>query len=259
MTEPEVLVEDRDGVRVVRLNRPERLNALTTTMRRLIAGAVEEFDRDDALKVLVLTGNGRAFCSGADLSVDGAFTPRNRRDMKTPRFWWHLPFEQTDKPTICALNGTVAGGGLGLALSCDLIYAAEGARILPGFIRVGFTPDNGVAQGVLRRMGYPRALRYLLEGEALSGEAAVQAGLIDAVFPADELEPEVMALAARWASGPSVTIELTKRLLKDAATMSRAQLLAHEELILTMARQTEDLAEGVAAFREKRQPQWKGR
>lgn len=254
----EVLVEDRDGIRTVTLNRPERLNALTPTMRVQLKATLEEFDADDNLRVLVLTGAGRGFCSGADLRDEGTVEKRSRAELKSPRNWWQLAFDRTDKPLICALNGVAAGAGLGLAFACDIIIAAAGATLHPAFIKLGRTPDNGIALSLQRRVGYSRALMILVTGDPVTAEEAKKLGLVDEVCPDEELPTRVQALAQRIASGPSVAIDLTKRLLKDAATLDRRQLLAYEEVVSRLAGATEDAQEGLAAFRERRTPMFKG-
>lgn len=255
----DIVITDEHGIRLLELNRPDALNALTDRMRREIEEAVRDFDADDALKALVLTGRGRGFCSGADLSANEPVEAATRRQRKQPRFWWHLPFEQTEKPTICAVNGVAAGGGIGLALSCDIVFAAESARFHPAFLRIALVPDNGVSHAIVRRMGYPQALLFLLRGEPLDASKALALGLVDEVHPGDSLLEAAMAVARAAASGPSVSIELTKRLLKDAARYDRATALLAEEIAINLARATEDNAEGVAAFRERRQPEFRGR
>jgi 2-(1,2-epoxy-1,2-dihydrophenyl)acetyl-CoA isomerase len=255
----EIAITDADGVRLLELNRPDALNALTDPMRRAIEEAVRDFDADDRLKALVLTGRGRGFCSGADLSTNEAVGRTTRRQAKQPRFWWHLPFDETEKPTICAVNGAAAGGGIGLALSCDIVFAAESARFHPAFLRIALVPDNGISQTLVRRMGYARALLFLLRDEPLDAEAALRFGLVDEVHPGATLLEAAMAVARAAAEGPSVSVELTKRLLKQAATLDRGTALMAEEVAINLARATEDNAEGVRAFRERRAPQFRGR
>jgi len=206
--------------------------------------------------VLILTGAGRGFCAGADLSAPTpvAAVPKAPR----PRFWWHLPFEETNKPTICALNGAAAGGGIGLALSCDFVIAAESARLHPAFVGLGLSPDNGISQKIVARIGYEKSLMFFLDGSPLDAAGAKAIGLVDEVVPNDELVMRARALATTFANRPAVSVSLTKRLLKEARKLDRANALILEEAAIALARQTEDAAEAVAARREKREPRWKG-
>jgi 2-(1,2-epoxy-1,2-dihydrophenyl)acetyl-CoA isomerase len=255
----EIAITDEDGVRLLELNRPDAMNALTDTMRAAIAEAVREFDADDSLKALVLTGRGRGFCSGADLATNQPAEKTSRRQSKQPRFWWHMPFDQTEKPTIAAVNGAAAGGGIGLALSCDIVFAAESARFHPAFLRIALVPDNGVSQSIVRRIGYSKSLLYFLRGEPLDANAALALGLVDEVHADDTLLADAMTLAQTIANGPSVSVELTKRLLKQAAALDRGSALVAEEVAISLASATADNAEGRAAFREKRPPKFQGR
>lgn len=256
MATSEVLVADAGGIRTVTLNRPDVLNAMTDAMREAIAEAVRDFDANDDLRVLVLTGAGRGFCSGADLSGKPAEAGRPKRP--SPRFFWHLPFEETNKPTICALNGAAAGGGLGLVLSCDLVIASETAKLHPAFVGLGLSPDNGVSQKLVARIGYPRALQFFLAGAPLTAPHAKEIGFVDEVVAPGELMPRAMEVAATFANRPPVAVALTKRLLKEALTHDRSTGLILEEAAIALARQTADAAEGAAAFRERREPVWKG-
>ncbi|MEX2229668.1 MAG: enoyl-CoA hydratase/isomerase family protein [Dehalococcoidia bacterium] len=245
---PEILVADADGVRTLTLNRPDRLNALTLTMRAAIAEAVTAFDRDDELRVLVLTGAGRGFCSGADLSGQGEVVKQGPKEWARHRFWWHRPFDDTEKPTICALNGVAAGAGLGLALSCDVIVASDAATIAPATARLGLSPDNGVAQRLVRRVGYPRALKILLLARTLPAGDAHALGIVDDVVPAADFVAAVAELARAFAAVPMVTAMLTKRLLRDAPGLPREVELAYEELLLQFAAASPEAAAARAAY-----------
>jgi 2-(1,2-epoxy-1,2-dihydrophenyl)acetyl-CoA isomerase len=255
----EIAITDNGGVRLLELNRPGAMNALTDKMRAAIDGAVREFDADDSLKALVLTGRGRGFCSGADLATNQATERNSRHQAKQPRFWWHLPFDLTEKPTICAVNGAAAGGGIGLALSCDIVFAAASARFHPAFLRIALVPDNGLSQSIVRRVGYSKALLFFLRGEPLDAPSALALGLVDEVHADDATLEAAMTLARTIASGPSVSVELTKRLLKQSASLDRGTALMAEEIAINLARATADNAEGAAAFREKRLPNFEGR
>lgn len=247
-------MHDAHGVRTLTLNRPDRLNALTLTMRAAIADGVAAFDRDDDLRVLVLTGAGRGFCSGADLSGQGEVEKRGPKEWARHRFWWHRSLDETEKPTICALNGVAAGAGLGLALSCDVIVASDAATIAPAFARLGLSPDNGVGQRLVQRTGYAQALKLLLLARTLPASEALALGIVDEVVPAAAFEDAVRALARGFAAVPMVTTMLTKRLLRDAPGLPRDVELAYEELLLQFAGASPEAAEARAAYARRRRP-----
>lgn len=251
--EPELLIDDADGVRTLTLNRPDRLNALTIPLRLAIQAAVEEFDDDEDLRVLVVTGAGRGFCAGSDLTGgQEPAEPQRLRDHARLRFGWHLPLERTDKPTIAAVNGVAAGGGIGLAASCDIIVASDAASFAPAFIKIALTADNGLAQTMVRRVGYGRALKFFLEGKRLSAEDALRIGLVDEVFEADTFAERARALALEIAGQPPLAAQLTKRLLKDAPALPRHVELAYEELMYRFASVSPE-AEAVRAVRAARE------
>lgn len=248
--EPELLVEDAEGVRTVTLNRPDRLNALTIPLRLAVQTAVEEFDDDDDLRVLVITGAGRGFCAGTDLQVgQEPPEPQRLRDHARLRFGWHLPLERTDKPTIAAVNGVAAGGGIGVATSCDMILASSGASFVPAFVRLALTADNGLGQKMVERVGYARALKFFLEGKRLAAEDALRIGLVDEVFEADTFAEQVRTLARGMADQPPLATQLTKRLLKDGPGLPRHVELAYEELLYRFSSESPEAA-AVRAERE---------
>lgn len=239
-------------MRTLTLNRPDRLNALTLSMRAAIADAVTAFDGNDDLRVLVITGAGRGFCSGADLTGQGEAEKVGPKQWARHRFWWHRPLDETEKPTICALNGVAAGAGLGLALSCDLIVASDAATIAPAFARLGLSPDNGVGQRLVRRTGYGQALKLLLLARTLPAAEAKALGIVDDVIPAAEFADAVSALARGFAAVPTVTAMLTKRLLRDAPQLPRDVELAYEELLLQFAAASPEAAAAREAYTQRR-------
>lgn len=237
---PELIVDDGDGVRTLTLNRPERLNALTSGLRLAIEAAVKDFDSDDSLRVLVVTGAGRGFCSGSDLSAGHDVPPAlSVRDQARLRFGWHLPLDRTDKPTIAAVNGVAAGGGIGLALSCDIVLASTASSFVPAFAGLGLSADNGLGQTLVSRMGYGRALRFLLQGKRASPDEALAVGLVDGVFEESAFSAEVRAVAEEIAATSPIATMLTKRLLKDAPSLPRHVELAYEELFLSFTRNSQ--------------------
>ena len=259
----ELLYEIRDdGVATITLNRPERLNAFTREMIDAWVEALEDARRNDAVQVLVVTGAGRAFCSGGDVGA------MNERPSGVPglehKRWLEvvhrvpLALEVLDKPVIAALNGPAVGAGLDMALMCDLRFAAAGARFSEGYVKVGLIPGDGGTYFLPRLIGTARALELLWTADFVTAEKAEQLGLVNRVIPADQLLPEVYALAGRLASGPSVAIRLTKRAVYQGLRMD---LRTHLDMIashMSVIRQTDDHAEGARAFVEKRPPRFVG-
>jgi enoyl-CoA hydratase/carnithine racemase len=260
----ELLYEIRDdGVATITLNRPERLNAFTREMIDLWVEALRDAQGNEAVQVLVVTGAGRAFCSGGDV---GAMSDRPSQEITAldHKRWLEvvhrvpLTLEAIDKPVIAALNGPAVGAGLDMALMCDLRYAAVGARFSEGYVKVGLIPGDGGTYFLPRLVGTARALELLWTGDFVSAEQAEQIGLVNRVVPADQLLPEVYALAARLANGPSVAIRTTKRAVYQGLHMD---LRTHLDMIAShmgYIRQTHDHREGARAFVEKRAPYFVG-
>ena len=253
-----LLVEPDAGVLTITLNRPDALNALNTTMRRELLAVVKLAGRDDATRAVVITGAGRGFCAGADLR-GGSAEREFRRVISTEYNPLIEAIRSLAKPVIAAVNGVAAGAGMSLALAADLVVAAEDARFVPAFHRIGLVPDSGLTRSLVRALGRHRALEILLGERQLGAGDAHAAGLVAAVVPADALARTTQELARRLAAGPTRGIGLTKRLINDAEDASLAESLAVEAGVQELAGRTEDHAEGVAAFGEKREPQFRGR
>lgn len=253
-----LLVGADAGVATITLNRPDALNALNATMRRELLAALKSLARDASARAIVITGAGRGFCAGADLR--GGSGERAFRRVLTDEY---NPMVQAiramPKPIIASVNGVTAGAGLSLALAGDLIIAAADARFVAAFHRIGLVPDSGLARTLVRALGRHRALAVLLGEHELSAADAMDAGLVAAVVPADELATATREMAARVASGPTVAIGLTKRLVNMAEDAALSESLAAEAAVQEIAGRSADHAEGVAAFAEKRQPEFHGR
>jgi 2-(1,2-epoxy-1,2-dihydrophenyl)acetyl-CoA isomerase len=260
----QLLYEIRDdGVATITLNRPERLNAFTREMIDRWVEALEDAQHNEAVQVLVVTGAGRAFCTGGDV---GAMNERpsdiNGLDHKRWLEIVHrvpLALEALDKPVIAALNGPAVGAGLDMALMCDLRYAAAGARFSEGYVRVGLIPGDGGTYFLPRLVGVARALELMWTGDFITAERAEQIGLVNRVVPGDALMTEVYELAGRLASGPGVAIRTIKRAVYQGVRMD---LRTHLDMIsshMGYIRQTHDHAEGARAFVEKREPRFVGR
>ena len=251
-------VASANGVATITLNRPESLNALNAAMRRELLAAVKAAGRDDAIRAVVLTGSGRGFCSGADLR--GGPGERSFRTVLSTEYNPLITaIRDLPKPMIAAVNGVAAGAGVSLALACDLVYAAEEARFILAFVRIGLVPDSGATRAFVRALGRHLAAELAFTGDPLSASDAADAGLINGVVPGAELVGHAVVVAQRLAEGPTRAIGLSKRLLNQADGPGFAEGLALEAALQELAGRTQDHAEGVAAFSEKRDPRFMGR
>lgn len=249
-----------DGVATITLNRPDRLNSLTQQMTRDLLDAIKICGRDDGIRCVVLTGAGRGFCAGQDLAefqaIVGPVSVGEHLRAGFNRIV--LGLYELEKPVIGSLNGVAAGAGLGIALACDLRVASPKASLTAAFIGIGLVPDSGVSWFLHQLLGPARAFAFLATGERVDAEQALLLGLVNQVVAADELEPATQELAARLAHGPTRGLGLTKRVLHHAARLDLAQTLAYEAMSQDIAFATADHREGVAAFLEKRPPQFRG-
>ena len=253
-----IKVDVADGVAVLTLNRPDSLNALNVAMRRELLAAFKAAGRDEAVRAVVLTGEGRGFCSGADLR--GGAAERAFRRVVTDEYNPLITaIRQLPKPVIAAVNGVAAGAGVSLALACDLIYAAEEARFIQAFVRIGLVPDSGSTRTLVRALGRHRAAALIFGGVPLSAIDARDAGIVNEVVPAARLAEAVRAAAVALAAGPTRAIGLAKRAINHAEDAVLAESLAMEADLQELAGRTADHAEGVAAFGEKREARFLGR
>ena len=253
-----LLSEVADGVATLTLNRPDALNALNSQLRRELLAAIKAAARDEGTRAVVITGAGRAFCAGADLR--GGSGERAFRTVLTAEYNPLIEaIRSLPKPFVAAVNGVAAGAGVSLALAADVVVASEDARFVPAFSRIGLVPDSGLARVLVRALGRHRAFEILMGERQLGAGDARELGLVAAVVPADHLSLTARELAQRLAAGPTAAIGLTKRLLNAAEDATLAEALEGEAALQELAGRTDDHAEGVAAFGEKRDPRFGGR
>jgi len=246
------------GVLTITLNRPEVLNAFDAAMHRALQAAFKEARADD-VRAVVVTGAGRGFCVGQDLTEFRESAGDIGERLRSTYHPTILGLRSLDKPVVAAVNGAAAGAGLSLALACDLRLAADSATFVPAFINIGLVPDSGGSFFAARLLGYARALEWLASGRRLTAAEAHAWGLVSEVVEADALAERAAALAAELAALPTRGIALTKRLLDHAQTATLEEQLEREAQLQAAATRTEDFREGVAAFLEKRPPQFEGR
>jgi len=256
----EIGVERRGHMAVVSLRRPQALNAITQAMAERLRDVLLELGRDDRVWVVVLTAEGeRAFCTGADLAERQGRTPEQ---LGARRAAWRAMFEavrEVPQPTVAAVFGHTLGGGLELALSCDLVVAAEDAKLGLPEARVGLVPAGGGTFLLARLLGPARAKELMFTGRRLDAQTALGLGLVADVVPRDELEPVAIRLAERVAESSPVSTRLVKRAIRDAQRAEEAAALDAEETALAEATASRDAGEGVRAFTEKRSPRWENR
>lgn len=247
----EILFAVEDHVATITLNRPAKLNAATPAMAKAIVAAVEECNRSDAVRCVIVTGAGRAFCAGSDIGeLDTYATPwdfRNRAD-------YCDAIHRLLKPSIAAVNGYALGGGLETALSCDIRIASDNASFAAPEVRLGWIGGGGMAAFLAHSIGASNAALMLMTGDAIDAARALAWGLVSEVVAPDALMPRARALAATIASRAPIAVETAKLNLTAAFSMPLAQAMAYERDLQTVCFATADAAEGRAAFKEKRDP-----
>jgi enoyl-CoA hydratase len=247
-----------DGVALVTLNRPEVLNALDFALIRELTEALEALDRDDACRAIVITGAGdRAFAAGADIKELAAQTPTTLTVDDDFHRWERIKRIRT--PLIAAVRGFALGGGCELAMTCDLIVAAEDAQFGQPEIKLGVMPGAGGTQRLTRAIGKARAMELVLTGRTMGAREAEAHGLVTSVVASEATVPEALALAARIAAMPPVAVIAAKAAVNRAEELPLEAGLEFERRNFYLLFATEDQREGMAAFTEKRPPRWKGR
>ncbi len=264
----QITYEKSDGVATITLNRPERMNAFTPLMLDEWLAALTNAHTDDEVRVVILTGTGRGFCTGADISRGGeglSLVDRSRSHVENRNFLrdsvQRIPrlVSIMEKPYIAAVNGAAVGAGMDMASMCDLRFAADTARFGMTYVRMGLIPGDGGCYFLPRIVGMARALDLIWSGRLFDAQEALAMGYVSAVVPADQLLEYTREYATRLVKGPAVAIQQAKRLAYRSQELSLDAALDLAQQAMFIAQSTEDSREGPRAFVEKREPEFKGR
>jgi enoyl-CoA hydratase len=254
-----LLVERRERVAIITINRPDKRNALNIKTREEGAAALEELRADDSVRVVVITGAGdKAFIAGADIAEFAGRTAVTQRDVMTGRSLF-TAIDSFPKPVIAMINGYCLGGGCELAMACDLRIASERASFGQPEINLGIIPGGGGTQRLTHLVGEGKAMELILTGEIINAQAAHAIGLVNTVVPHEELEAKTMEIAGRIAEKSPIALRLAKEAVKTAARSSLDEGLRREIDLFALCFSSADKDEGVKAFLEKRKPEFKGR
>jgi len=252
--------EVAQGVATITLNRPEVYNALNDGITYELQDALKAVAKDDQVRVVVLTGAGKAFCSGQDLKAASGQEKRSFMESLQKRYNPIIrAMRSLPKPIICRLNGVAAGAGCSLALASDLIIASEEATLIEVFINIGLVPDSGSAYFLPRLVGMAKAFELCAMGSRVKAAEALQLGLVNRVTPVDQLDTVVKEYTDYFAQAPTKSIGLLKKMLTKATTSGLDEMLDYEAYCQEIAGTSQDYKEGVTAFLEKRKPAFKGK
>lgn len=255
----ETITLEKDGkVAVITINRPDKLNALSSTVHVEGVAALDELRRDDGVRVVVITGSGeKAFIAGADISEFEGKTPVTQRAVFQERTLFNT-IDTFPKPVIAMVNGFCLGGGNELALACDLRICGENAKFSQPEINLGIIPGGGGSQRLTRLIGEGRSMEMILTGDMIDADTAYRFGLVNHVYPAAELCAKTMELASKIAEKAPIALQLAKEAVKFASRSNLDEGLRREVDLFAICFSTEDKREGVSAFLEKRKPEFKG-
>jgi 2-(1,2-epoxy-1,2-dihydrophenyl)acetyl-CoA isomerase len=262
MSYEKILFQSSAGIATITLNRPEAFNALDMQLGSELHDAIITCSEDDAVRVVVLTGSGRAFCAGGDVKGFGENIDAIGAHVKRLTTELHGAVSRMirmAKPTITAVNGVAAGGGMSLALAGDLVLAAESARFTMAYTQIGASPDGSSSFSLPRLVGVKRALELTFLNPVLSARTAMEWGLVNRVFPDDRFHQEVQQIAAQLAQGPTQAYGRAKALLYSSTSETLETQMELEAQMIAASGKTADFREGVLAFTEKRQPTFSGR
>lgn len=262
-----ILYDVSDGVATITLNKPERLNAFDDQMLREWADAIHQADRDQDVRVVIITGAGRGFCSGMNVAAEAggrgvlrteSTVATRRQSLRNSVHPIPRALIQLEKPYIAAINGAAAGAGMDMASMADIRFAASTARMGMTYVRMGLIPGDGGCWSLPRIVGTAKALDLIWTGRLISAQEALEIGYVSAVYEPDELMPKTRELALQIAKGPATAIQLAKKLVYRSANVPFDEHLDMAQAAMFIAQSTEDAREGPRAFVEKREPQFKG-
>ncbi len=252
--------EVADGVATITLNRPDVYNALDDAITYELQDALKKVAKDDSIRVLVLTGAGKAFCAGQDLKAVAGQEKRSFLESLHKRYNPIISaMRSLPKPIICRLNGVAAGAGCSLALACDMIIAAEEATLIEVFINIGLVPDSGSSWFLPRLVGTAKAFELCTMGSKIKASEALQLGLVNRVTTSGQLDTVVKEYTDYFSQAPTKSIGLIKRMLAKSATATLDEMLEYEAWCQEIAGTSSDYKEGVTAFLEKRKPAFTGK
>ena len=252
-------VDKEAGVAKLTLNRPEQLNAISIPMAQSLKKALGDIDKDSSLKVLILTGAGRSFCAGLDVTTFSPVSKMTGGELSDFMRTLSLPLYNLSKPTIAAINGVTVGAGLSIAMLCDIRVASEKARFSSAYSRMGLVPDIGATYSLPRIAGTAKAMELMFTGDTFDAAEAYRIGILNKVVPEEEVMKAARELAERIAKGPSIAIDLIKQAVHQGIRNSLEQQVEVECLVDYICLRTDDHKEGVKSFFEKRPPEFKGK
>lgn len=254
-----IITDIQEKVGIIRLNRPDAMNCVSKKMAEEFALAIGEMEQNDEVRVIIVTGAGKAFCAGGDIKAMKEFTTADeamnyvQKVGNISRLIYHCR-----KPVIAMVNGAAAGAGFNIALACDLIFAAEGCKFIQSFVNVGLAPDCGGHYLLPRAVGTHLAKQLMFEAAPVTAERGKQLGFVNEIYPADSLETETLQYAKMLCKRAPLSMQVCKNILNNSDAMTLEDILEVEAKSQSLLAMTEDCREGLAAFTEKRPPIFRG-